>query len=124
MESEPTPDRPEADAPQRPPTTTADQASQHRQRQADRPEVLSSKPASKLPGTLPPWKLLLHNDDVNDRRHVVECLISLAGLQEQDAVLRMHEAEVEGVLAGADDAQGKGGAASAAAGELQFDGDD
>lgn len=60
---------------------------------------LSKKPSpvQKPPQPLPPWKVLLHNDDVNDYLYVVESILELTPLKEQDAILRMKEADESGV---------------------------
>jgi ATP-dependent Clp protease adaptor protein ClpS len=59
----------------------------------------SRKPSAKRkpPQPLPPWKVLLHNDDKNDMIYVVETIMSLTPLKEQDALLRMEEAHKTGV---------------------------
>src|SRR4051812_362110 len=54
-------------------------------------------PAKKPPQPLPPWKVLLHNDDKNDFDFVVETVMSLTPLKEQDAELRTKEAHDTGV---------------------------
>ena len=46
---------------------------------------------------LPPWKVLLHNDDKNARDFVVDAIIELTPLKKQDAELRMMEADETGV---------------------------
>ena len=46
---------------------------------------------------MPPWKVLLHNDDVNEAGYVVEVIIELTTLQPQAALLRMLEAHKTGV---------------------------
>jgi ATP-dependent Clp protease adaptor protein ClpS len=56
-----------------------------------------TSPKRKPPQPLPPWKVLLHNDDKNDTVYVVETIMSLTPLKEQDAVLRMEEAHKTGV---------------------------
>jgi ATP-dependent Clp protease adaptor protein ClpS len=56
-----------------------------------------AKPKKKLPGMLPPWKVLLHNDDKNDMKFVVESIVELTPLNTQDALLRMLEAHETGV---------------------------
>lgn len=56
-----------------------------------------SKPKQKPPQHLPPWKVLLHNDDKNDMIYVVESIVELTPLKEQDAILRMKEAHESGV---------------------------
>ncbi len=54
-------------------------------------------PATKPPQPMPPWKVLLHNDDVNDGKYVIETIVELTRLNEQDATQRMEEADKTGV---------------------------
>ena len=54
-------------------------------------------PVKRPPQLLPPYKVLLHNDDVNSRQFVVETIVMLTPLNEQDAVLKMDEADKTGV---------------------------
>jgi ATP-dependent Clp protease adapter protein ClpS len=54
-------------------------------------------PKPRLPGMMPPWKVLLHNDDKNDMGFVVLTIIELTTLDEQQAVLRTLEAHHTGV---------------------------
>ena len=54
-------------------------------------------PKNKPPQMLPPWKVLLHNDDKNDMPHVVSTIMELTTLKEQDAKLRTQEAHETGV---------------------------
>ena len=54
-------------------------------------------PKRKPPGHLPPWKVLLHNDDKNDMAFVVDTIVELTPLNKQDAELRMKEADDSGV---------------------------
>jgi ATP-dependent Clp protease adapter protein ClpS len=58
-----------------------------------------SKPAPQKnpPATLPPWKVLLHNDDKNAFLFVINTILELTPLKEQDAVLRTEEAHRTGV---------------------------
>jgi ATP-dependent Clp protease adaptor protein ClpS len=49
------------------------------------------------PQMLPPWKVLLHNDDKNSRDFVVDSIVELTPLNKQDAELRMKEADDTGV---------------------------
>ena len=54
-------------------------------------------PKGRPPQMLPPWKVLLHNDDKNDLGHVVNTIMELTTLKEQDAKLRTKEAHETGV---------------------------
>ncbi len=56
-----------------------------------------TKPKKKPPQPLPPWKVLLHNDDTNSRDYVVDTIVELTPLNEQDATIRMEEADKTGV---------------------------
>jgi ATP-dependent Clp protease adaptor protein ClpS len=56
-----------------------------------------TKPKPKLPGMMPPWKVLLHNDDVNAMEFVIVTIIELTTLNEQEAILRTLEAHKTGV---------------------------
>ena len=73
---------------------------------ADRPEPAGttlaaprSKPAppKRKPGQLPPYKVLLHNDDVNDFGHVIRSIVHLTPLQEGEAVEKTIEAHKAGL---------------------------
>ena len=46
---------------------------------------------------MPPWKVLLHNDDKNDFEYVITTIISLTSLNTEDAVQRTVEAHKTGV---------------------------
>jgi ATP-dependent Clp protease adaptor protein ClpS len=54
-------------------------------------------PVRNDPRQLPPWKVLLHNDDVNDMEYVRDTITLLTSLNKQDADLRMEEAHKTGV---------------------------
>jgi ATP-dependent Clp protease adapter protein ClpS len=56
-----------------------------------------ANPKKNPPGMLPPWKVLLHNDDKNDQIFVMVTIVELTPLNEQDAKLRMIEAHENGV---------------------------
>lgn len=55
------------------------------------------RPAPPKPRMLPPWRVLLHNDDVNDMLYVADTIIELTTLGRQQAVLRMLEAHERGI---------------------------
>lgn len=54
-------------------------------------------PDKKPPQPLPPYKVLLHNDDVNDMEFVVTTIVALTPLNLEDAVTRTLEAHKTGV---------------------------
>jgi ATP-dependent Clp protease adaptor protein ClpS len=63
-----------------------------------RPKISrKSKTKQKPPGLLPPWKVLLHNDDKSDQIFVMLTIVELTPLNEQDAKMRMLEAHETGV---------------------------
>ena len=49
------------------------------------------------PKQLPPYKVLLHNDDKNDMAFVIVSIVELTPLKEQDALTRMKEAHDTGL---------------------------
>jgi len=57
------------------------------------------KPAvpKRRPKQLPPFKVLLHNDEVNTFESVIAAILKLTSLQPQEAVLRTLEAHETGV---------------------------
>jgi len=54
------------------------------------------RPADLKPGKLQPWKVVLHNDDVNGMEDVVTSIKRLTPLSDQAAVRRMLEAHQRG----------------------------
>jgi len=54
-------------------------------------------PRRQPPQPLPPWKVLLHNDDKNAMEYVIATIMQLTTLNEQDAQQRMTEADKTGV---------------------------
>jgi ATP-dependent Clp protease adapter protein ClpS len=54
-------------------------------------------PTRKPTKPLPPWKVLLHNDDKNDMVFVVEAIVELTPLNQDSAIQRMKEAHDTGV---------------------------
>ena len=59
----------------------------------------AAKPVPKRspPQMLPPWKVLLHNDDKNSVDFVIETIVELTTLNKQDAKERTDEANETGV---------------------------
>lgn len=51
-----------------------------------------TNPKNKPPQPLPPWKVLLHNDDKNEVGFVVRTIVELTPLNEQEAKQRTIEA--------------------------------
>jgi len=54
-------------------------------------------PTQRKPQKLPPYKVLLHNDDVNTFEHIIQSILKLTTLAPQEAVLRTIEAHETGV---------------------------
>ena len=46
---------------------------------------------------LPPWRVMLHNDDVNSFEHVILAILQLTPLSQKEAVQRTLEAHETGV---------------------------
>ena len=57
----------------------------------------TTTPQKKPPQPLPPWKVLLHNDDKNEFEYVILTVMSLTPLKQEEAVLRTVEAHQSGV---------------------------
>jgi ATP-dependent Clp protease adaptor protein ClpS len=55
------------------------------------------KPKRKPPQPLPPWKVLLHNDDKNSMEFVIATIMELTPLGAEEALERMKEAHDSGV---------------------------
>ena len=55
------------------------------------------KPRQSPTKPLPPWKVLLHNDDVNEIQFVVETVRMLTTLGRQEAQMRVAEAHKRGL---------------------------
>jgi len=51
----------------------------------------------RKPRQLPPYKVLLHNDDVSTFEHVIQSIVRLTALDRQQALLRTIEAHENGV---------------------------
>jgi len=54
-------------------------------------------PPERRPRELPPFKLLLHNDDVNTFEHVIRSIVRLTPIRENEAVIKAIEAHETGV---------------------------
>lgn len=54
-------------------------------------------PEATRPRHLPQYKVLLHNDDVNDFRDVIETIVMLTPLNKEDAQRCTEEADKNGV---------------------------
>ena len=65
--------------------------------QAEQTADTKTKPAAPRTRQLPLWKVLLHNDDVNDSLHVVETIYMLTPLNKREAERRTLEAHNTGV---------------------------
>ncbi len=59
--------------------------------------ALGTAPVRPRTRRLPPWRILLHNDNVNDMPYVVETIVALTKLNRHDAVVRMLEAHNKGL---------------------------
>jgi len=53
-------------------------------------------PQKPTPQMLPPWRVILHNDDINDIEQVVDTVYRLTPLNKQDAESRTMEAHSTG----------------------------
>lgn len=67
---------------------------QFKQPQTHKKTRKSPKKPKRRP--LPPWKVILHNDDVNEFEKVIVRVEELTPLNEQEAVLRVTEANNTG----------------------------
>ncbi len=61
------------------------------------PTAIETRPGPPATRRLPPWRVLLHNDDVNDMLYVTQTIMELTALKRQDAVERMLEAHTRGI---------------------------
>lgn len=60
-------------------------------------EAVKPSPVRKPPQLLPQYKVLLHNDDVNEFGYVIGTIVELTPLDEQQAKTRVKEADESGV---------------------------
>lgn len=58
---------------------------------------LKTRPSRPAVRRLPPWRVLLHNDDVNDMLYVTDTIMELTALNREDSIQRMLEAHDRGV---------------------------
>ena len=54
------------------------------------------RPAKPKQRRLPPYRVILHNDDVNDMGYVVLTIRKLTGVNQPEAIERMREAHATG----------------------------
>ena len=59
--------------------------------------VRKPAPPKRKPKKLPPFKVLLHNDDVNTFDHVIRSILRLTTLEPEEAVVKTIEAHEPGV---------------------------
>ena len=59
--------------------------------------VRKPAPTKHKPRKLPPYRVLLHNDDVNTFEHVIQAILKLTTLTPQEAMLRTLEAHDSGL---------------------------
>ena len=66
--------------------------------QGDNDGAVITRPRTSPPRVrkLPPWQVILHNDDVNEVHYVVRTIVELTPLLRADATLRMIEAHRTG----------------------------
>ena len=65
--------------------------------ETDRPSVQLPQKTDREPQQLPPFKVLLHNDDVNTFEHVIISVMKVTALSPEEALLRTLEAHETGV---------------------------
>jgi ATP-dependent Clp protease adaptor protein ClpS len=58
--------------------------------------AVATRPAPPKLDRLPPWNVLLHNDDVNEMLFVVSTIVELTTLNRHAALVRMLEAHENG----------------------------
>jgi len=56
-----------------------------------------TSPGKTPPKQLPPYKVLLHNDDHNEMTYVVNVIRKLPALSQEEAIQRMFEAHLKGL---------------------------
>lgn len=63
---------------------------------ADTATAPAIKPKPPRPDLLPPYKVILHNDEVNTFEHVIATILNLTHLTQEEAIQRTAEAHVSG----------------------------
>lgn len=63
---------------------------------ADAPDVATLPEVDHEVRRLPPFKVILHNDDVNEFDHVIAAILKLTPLDPEAAVMKTLEAHEEG----------------------------
>ena len=61
------------------------------------PPAKRPAPTKREPKQLPPYKVLLHNDDVNTFEHIIASILKVTSLNAEDAVLKTVEAHDTGL---------------------------
>lgn len=86
-------DRPVENPPQTPDSETGTDVAEPQTKTAP-PQARPERPK---PRQLPPYKVLLHNDDVNDFEHVIRSIVKLTPLSLEEAFQKTLEAHHSGV---------------------------
>lgn len=89
-------DTPRPDTPAAQPSTGKDEP---RTAVAEHPAPATTKPApaKPTPKNLPPYRVLLHDDDINDMLYVTATLMELTSLGKERSLMVMMEAHQSGV---------------------------
>lgn len=56
-----------------------------------------AEPTRTTPKPLRPWKVIVHNDDVNTYAHVIRTFIEVVRLESHDALLKTIEVDKQGL---------------------------
>jgi ATP-dependent Clp protease adapter protein ClpS len=60
-------------------------------------EAPVADPTRTPPKTLRPWKVIVHNDDVNTYAHVIRTFIEVVRMDSEDALLKTIEVDKQGL---------------------------
>ena len=60
-------------------------------------EAPVADPTRTPPKTLRPWKVIVHNDDVNTYAHVIRTFIEVVRMDSEDALLKTLEVDKQGL---------------------------